>query len=139
MARDYNESKWLVLEFLLERESATSREVAQLLGVTQDGAASYLLKLHRQDLLGRLRTPGTFPPKRKVYYLKQKGQDRLDWLIDQEGLLRPRWVDDEDEVNETEAGSSVEEPAPEDNEWSDSDDPFKANWVDDPPILPKWN
>jgi len=51
----YNETKFAVLSFFEGQDEATAREVAEYLDITPFGASSYLLKLHRNGLLGRRR------------------------------------------------------------------------------------
>ena len=79
--RGYNETKLLVLD-LISMGSATAWEVADYLDITHAGAASYLLKLHLQGLLGRGKESGS---QERLYYLSNKGMDRLDWLRNLEG------------------------------------------------------
>ena len=81
MAAGYNETKLLVLD-LISMGSATAREVADYLDITHAGAASYLLKLHLQGLLGRGKESGS---QERLYHLTDKGMDRLDWLRNLEG------------------------------------------------------
>ena len=98
MSRRYNESKLEALRFLAEHGSATSREVAWHLQITHWGASSYLLKLHRQDLVGRERVQGPVGPSReRIYYLREKGLERLARLETQaQGeVFRPQWADDD--------------------------------------------
>ena len=85
MAARFNETKAYLLKFLLENGSATSAEIAEYLSVTRAGASSYLKKLHRQGLLGRGKLGEESGSQERVYYLTNKGFDRLEWLHHPDG------------------------------------------------------
>lgn len=73
----------MLLLHLLESGPATSSEMADSLGITHAGAASYMKKLHDQGLLGRQKLgPGS---QERLYYLTNKGSDRLEWLHHPDG------------------------------------------------------
>lgn len=77
----YNETKFAVLSFFEGQDEATAREVAEYLGITPFGASSYLLKLHRNGLLGRRRLrKGNRVSRERVYYITWKGFKKLEWL-----------------------------------------------------------
>ena len=98
----YNEKK---LGYLADNGPSTAREIAELIGITLWGASSYLLKLHRRGLVGRKRVGGPSGSSReRIYYLQERGRQRLAWLEEQEGVfyieesdddtvLRPRWAE----------------------------------------------
>ena len=85
----YNETKFAVLSFLEGQGEATALEVAEYLDITPFGASSYLLKLHRNGLLGRrrLRT-GKRVSRERVYYITEEGLEKLQWLETTPGAIR---------------------------------------------------
>ena len=94
--RAYNEAKTLVLTLLMGEGEATATEVADHLGITQAGASSYLLKLHRKGLLSRRRLRnGRLYSAQRIYALTEKGVERLEWLEARSGVFHPDWVVEE--------------------------------------------
>jgi len=89
----YNESKHAVLSFLIEAGEATASEIANVLGISQPGASSYLLKLHQKGLLSRRRSRnGRRFSRERIYSVTQKGAARLEWLEASQGIFHPDWV-----------------------------------------------
>lgn len=72
----YNERKLVILG-LLEAGFETSDEIADACGISQSGAASLLLRYWRQGLLHRYTGPRD---NVKVYSVREKGEERLEWL-----------------------------------------------------------
>ncbi len=89
----YNETKVAVLSFLESQGEATAQEVAEHLGITPFGTSSYLLKLHRSGLLGRRRLrKGKRVSRERVYYITEKGFEKLQWLETTPGAIRSSLV-----------------------------------------------
>lgn len=98
--RAYNETKTLVLTLLMGQGEATATEVADHLGITQSGASSYLLKLHRKGLLGRRRSRvGKRLSRERIYTITEKGVARLDWLESKEEVFYADFVEEEYGIN----------------------------------------
>ena len=93
----YNETKFAVLSLLEGQGEATAQEVADYLGITPFGASSYLLKLHRNGLLGRRRLrEGNRLSRERVYHVTEKGFEKLEWLGTTEGAIRTNLIYDDE-------------------------------------------
>lgn len=99
--RGYNETKLAVLAFLDEQGEATAAAVAGYIGITPAGASSYLYKLQRKGLLGRRRLrKGNGVSRERIYYVTEKGIERMDWLESREEAIYSGFIveENEDEV-----------------------------------------
>ena len=71
---DYNERKFAVLELMVSVKEATSFDVSEELGITQEAVHMALMRYHWQGLLSR--SGG----REKTYMLAMKGEERLSFL-----------------------------------------------------------
>ncbi len=70
-------SKLEVLSYIQAQGAVTSAQLADAMGWTLSGAASTLLRLHRQGYLRRRWEPARFESWQFVYSLSDKGASRL--------------------------------------------------------------
>ncbi len=66
-----------VLSYIEAQGEVTSAQLADAMGWTLSGAASTLLRLHRQGYLRRRLEPARFESWQFVYWLSDKGAGRL--------------------------------------------------------------
>ena len=94
--RGYNETKILALRFICEAGEATANQVADYLDFTPAGASSYLRKLNRQGLINRRKLQvGRRLLRERVYWMSEKGSQRLAWLEAREEVLYPYFAEEE--------------------------------------------
>ena len=98
MNSGYNELKLEVLMEMEAVEDAVAGEIAEELGYPYASVAMAMLRYHRQGLLNRYTSDWK---NEKVYSLTDKGRDRIDWLLDQEGDEDDdEWEDEDDDEEE---------------------------------------
>jgi len=102
----YNELKLMVLMEMEAVEDAVAGEIAEKLEQTQASIGMAMLRYHRQGLLNRYTSDWK---NEKVYSLTDKGRDRIDLLLDQEGDEDDDEWEDEDDSEEDEEDDDEEE------------------------------
>ena len=81
MESGYNVVKLEILKEIEDLGKATIVQVNDNLGRNYTNTAMAMLRYHRSGLLSR----HGVNRKNKIYSLSDRGRERLDWLLDQEG------------------------------------------------------